>query len=385
MARAEIRPLTGIRGVAALLVVVYHLDGFDAPSSLRIGGLAGHLVNHGYLSVDLFFVLSGYVMALSYGDMLRVWDGRAYVRFLIRRIARVYPLYCLLTLAIAFTMFAGISHQAMPDLGSTLGWNLAMLQGWGFAHSLDTPAWSISTEWGAYLLFPLLASFTLFGNRRAVIAAAMLSAAVIVVLGVLPFGGEGPLDIYGPGSALARCVAEFSMGLIAFRTAQMTAVQAWARHPASGLLLALAIVGLLFLPRSDLAIVALLPPFIVVLGVGRGPVQRVLGSPVLFLAGEISYALYLLHTRFVRFRAVLEAHLTPLLGSAAPGVTCAVVYGLLLTASWLAYRYVEKPARAWVRHAEYLVPRDPPQGSALLGSVAPEAIASYEAPPYQPR
>jgi peptidoglycan/LPS O-acetylase OafA/YrhL len=355
LTRPEIKPLTGIRGIAALYVVVYHLNGFGAPASMRIGGLMRPLVDHGYLAVDLFFVLSGYVMALSYGEMVRVWDGRSYVRFLIRRIARVYPLYILITLSAAVLIAIGVSHEPMPDLGIEVFWNALMVQGWGFGHSLDAPAWSVSTEWAAYLLFPLLATATLFGPRHSAVAAAAISCVTVTILAIFPFGSEGPLDIWGPGTAVARCVAEFSLGLISFRLSHHPRVRAWASHPASAGSLTAAIVLLLMIPRSDLAVAALLPPFILTLGVGRGPVQAVLASRPAVLAGELSYAIYLMHARFVRFRDVLEARLAPLLGSLAPVITVVVVYAALLLTAWLAYRYIEKPARGWVRHAEVLL------------------------------
>lgn len=372
MNRTEIRPLTGIRGVAALFVAVYHLNGFNAPPQLRVDGLAGNLVNHGYLAVDLFFVLSGYVMALSYGHMLRKWDGRNYLRFLIRRIARVYPLFAILTLGVTFLLVTGISHEQVSDLPSVLTWNLLMLQGWGFATSLDAPAWSISTEWGAYLIFPLLAAATLFGSRRSVVLTVLVAAGTVTALAILPFGVEGPLDIYGPGSALARCIAEFSLGLVAYRIAQRPDVQAWARNPIVGVGLAAAIIALLMVPYADLAVVALMPACIIVLGVGAGPVQRAMAcAPVLF-AGDISYALYLLHTRFVRVRDIVDAHLTPILGGLAPLATCAAVYGTLLLLSWMAYRFLEKPARSYVRHFERYIPRDTAAaGVAVAGEPAP--------------
>lgn len=337
---------------------MYHLNGFNAPPSLRVPGLAGDILDHGYLAVDLFFVLSGYVMALSYGEMLRVWSGRGFLRFLIRRIARVYPLYLLITLFVAGLMILGVSHEPVSNLGGTLAWNLVMLQGWGFADSLDGPAWSVSTEWGAYLLFPLLAAVTLYGSRRSVILTGVLCSGCVAALALLRFGVEGPLDIASAGLGLLRCVAEFSLGLIAFRVAQEAGVQAWARNPLSGGLLALAIVLLMIWHGSDLAIVALLPAFIITLGVGRGPVQRLLGSPPVFFAGEISYALYLLHARFVRVRDGLDAKLTPMLGTAAPVVTCIVVWGTLLVAAYLAFRIIEKPARAHVRRLEALIPSE---------------------------
>jgi peptidoglycan/LPS O-acetylase OafA/YrhL len=370
--RTEIRPLTGIRGVAALLVAVYHLNGFNAPPQLRVEGLAGNLVNHGYLAVDLFFVLSGYVMALSYGHMLRKWDGRNYLRFLIRRIARVYPLFAAVTLGVVVLLVTGLSHEKVDNLPRELAWNLAMLQGWGFGTSLDAPAWSISTEWGAYLIFPLLAGATLFGNRRTVVLTALAAAIAIAALAFLPFGDHGPLDIYGPGAALARCIAEFSLGLISYRIAQRPGVQAWARRPAAGLALAAAIVGLLMVPGADLAIVALLPAFIIVLGVGAGPVQRMMACTPVFFAGDISYAVYLLHTRFVRVRDTLDAHLAPVLGGLAPLAASATVYAVLILASWIAYRFLERPARSYVRRFEHYIPRE--------SSAAPVAVAGEPAP-----
>jgi peptidoglycan/LPS O-acetylase OafA/YrhL len=100
-------------------------------------------------------------------------------------------------------------------------------------------------------------------------------------------------------------------------------------------MLAAAIVGLLMWPGSDLGIVALLPPLIVTLGVGGGPLRRALGSVPVFFAGEVSYAVYLLHSRFVRLRDGLDVKLTTMLGSIAPIVTCVLVYGMLLVAAWI--------------------------------------------------
>lgn len=92
--KAEIKALTGLRGVAAIYVVAYHMTGhWKQPPWLTT------FIKHGYLSVDLFFILSGFVMALTYGglfiDRFRWSDYR---RFLLVRLARVYPLYLLMTL-----------------------------------------------------------------------------------------------------------------------------------------------------------------------------------------------------------------------------------------------------------------------------------------------
>ena len=378
--RDEIRPLTGIRGVAALLVAVYHLNGPEAPAALRIGGLGGVIVAHGYLAVDLFFVLSGYVIALSYGEMLRSWDARSYARFLIRRIARVYPLYAAITLAMGALLALGVSHEPVGRLGPALGFNLLMVQAWGFAASIDGPAWSISTEWAAYLLFPLLAAVTLFGRPRAALATGVAATACVIAMAWLPSAEparNGPLDIYGPGISVARCIAEFSLGLIAFRLAGDATVRRFARHPASGVLIAGGIAALLMRPGTDLFLVALFPPMVLALALGTGPVQRFFGCAPVFLAGELSYAIYLLHARFLRPRDVLDAKLIPLFGEAAPVITMIAIYAALLIGAWLAFRWLEKPSRAYVRRAERLIrptaPLAPAEAEAsLTGALSPQ-------------
>ncbi|MGH7043939.1 MAG: hypothetical protein ACREFY_17680, partial [Acetobacteraceae bacterium] len=125
---------------------------------------------------------------------------------------------------------------------------------------------------------------------------------------------------------------------------------------AMALALSAGLIGLLMLGVSDLAVVALFPPLVLALAVGSGPVQRACASAPIFFLGELSYAIYLLHTRFMRFRDVLDAKLTPFAHGAAPVIASLVVYALLLLTAWIAFRALEQPARAWLRKAERLVP-----------------------------
>ena len=86
--RAEIRALTGLRGVAALLVALYHINpNWIAPTA------TGRFVGKGYLWVDLFFVLSGFLLAMNYARLFAGgWSLRAWLDFLLHRVARIYPL-----------------------------------------------------------------------------------------------------------------------------------------------------------------------------------------------------------------------------------------------------------------------------------------------------
>ncbi|MBC7799876.1 MAG: acyltransferase, partial [Gemmatimonadaceae bacterium] len=148
--------LTGLRGAAAVLVMVHHFTLRDpaSPAPLQT------LFTHGYLAVDLFFVLSGFVMARAYGDWFRGgWrsGAGAYLTFMSRRVARLWPLHTAVVLVLLL-----IGTPTWPLMVAT---NLLMLQAWGFSQALNTPSWSVSTEMAAYALFPLLATVALHRGR----------------------------------------------------------------------------------------------------------------------------------------------------------------------------------------------------------------------------
>jgi peptidoglycan/LPS O-acetylase OafA/YrhL len=163
----EIGALTGLRGVACIYVMLFHFSSlllnFNRPRNVAVTFLA-----HGYLAVDLFFALSGFVMALNYSHSFA--DGfskTAYSTFLSKRIARIYPLYFICTI-IGFMLFLVGSMRV--DLNKdysilVLLYNVAMVQVWGFAESFNGPEWSISAEWAAYLCFPALLSPLIFKDR----------------------------------------------------------------------------------------------------------------------------------------------------------------------------------------------------------------------------
>src|SRR5690606_3845377 len=184
--RPDLRILTPLRGIAALWVVIYHFGDQYLPA-LR-PEQAGHLVGKGYLAVDLFFMLSGFVLAHVYhADFTRFDPGR-YRDFLAARVARLYPLHLLVLLAFVVTAIAGRlfefvltgQFERLPLDGAhsitALLANLLMLQGLAAGElSWNYPAWSISVEFFAYLLFPLAIGPTCGadGRRGAMIALAL--------------------------------------------------------------------------------------------------------------------------------------------------------------------------------------------------------------------
>jgi peptidoglycan/LPS O-acetylase OafA/YrhL len=356
----EIRSLTGIRGVAALAVVLYHFD-LGQPDS----GPLQHVLHHGYLAVDLFFVLSGFVMALTYGRAFVLQpDIEGFGRFLEHRLARIYPLYLVTTLLPLAVEGAPVGAVSERDIVA----NLLMIQAWGVGPSLNADAWSISTEWLAYLIFPLLAWLALGSRTWPALLLAALSAALLTALALNPDLSwwrdaqlrQGPLDRAEPTAhaALLRCVAEFALGLLAYRIWTLKTSLPILRTVRFELGLGIGLIGLLAIQNADLIIVLLLPAFIVALADDAGPIARLLGSAPIYRLGVLSYALYLIHPLVLwRGQAYFKS---AFLAAGLPGASWAglvITLMAILALSWTANLAIERPSRAAIRRLLDATPR----------------------------
>ncbi|RYE25714.1 MAG: acyltransferase [Sphingobacteriales bacterium] len=146
----RIEALTTTRAIAALLVVVFHYGCTIYPFNLQ-----EHFFRQGNLAVGYFFVLSGFVMYLSY-----VAKEVSFGEFIKRRLARIWPLYVTaLLLAIAYPLYQHFFHSALlwDNYGRSILLNLSLLQAYipGYALSVNSPGWSLSVEMFFYLLFPV--------------------------------------------------------------------------------------------------------------------------------------------------------------------------------------------------------------------------------------
>ncbi len=352
----EIRPLTGLRGVAALYVMGFHYS---------IGlGFSSHfatLMSHGYLAVDLFFCLSGFVMALSYGDMFAGnWSSATYFRFIGRRIARVYPLYLVVTVA-AFALvvigWPGTTASSGLSLALAFALNLAMVQVWGFTDSFDGAAWSLSAEWAAYLIFPLLLVPAL--RRRSSIAwlTGILCVSIIVLLPALRTSiGERPsphalLDIFQPtmGLPVLRCLSEFTLGLIAYRMACTPVGCKLAQSKWAAPIVLLATVAMMTIADIDAAIVMMFIACLVVLSSEKSGPGKWLSSYPFQLAGQLSYSIYLTHLLFNGLVARVHERIHAMGLPHAQTYAAMVGFVLTLSVSFLLYFYVEVPCRRLLR------------------------------------
>ncbi|MBV8685860.1 MAG: acyltransferase [Alphaproteobacteria bacterium] len=335
-AESELLPLTSIRGIAAWWVVLFHLRLMLAP---WLPGWAIAGLGRGNLAVDLFFVLSGFVIHLNYAG--RVTRDRAAVTdFLFRRFARVYPLHVLVLLG--FLAYAGgavaFGHATVE--GQAPGYfvaSLFLVQNWGFhdATRWNVPAWSISAELFAYLLFPILVSVLAPARRSAaVLVGGILALALSVHLFFFAFGLPFPYAI--PQTGLFRCVAQFAMG--------MMLCELYGRWKDDKGLAAPLLLASAALAAAYVLVGAPVVPLVwasLVLGLALGGSGGLLGSRPAVWLGRISYATYLSHyLLLVLFKFAFVEEGRP----AAPALL--VLYLLaVLAASALLYHGFERPAQ----------------------------------------
>ncbi len=212
----ELLALTSIRGIAAWWVVLFHLRLLLVP---WLPGGAIHVLAQGNLAVDLFFILSGFVIALNYGDRL-AGDWRATGDFLFRRFARIYPLHLLILCGFAAYVGSAILFGSQTLERQHPGYfvaSLFLVQNWGLFGELrwNVPAWSISTEAFAYLLFPILIRLVLPIRRSAWLLAVLVLALGLAVPAFFALTGYAFPNAV-PQTGLFRCVVQFAMGMLLY-------------------------------------------------------------------------------------------------------------------------------------------------------------------------
>jgi|GEM_PF-1626891 len=261
-------------------------------------------------------------MALTYGVMFREgFSGKAYGIFLAKRLARVYPLYLILTVTFAgLAVMVGAQWVYGKNFAFVVAANLALVQAWGMAPSLTPAAWSISTEWAAYLLFPWLAIGVLHGRRTYVCIWAVICAGSIAALAlnnshfIRPNGpgGYGPLDVtrFDSLGPMVRCIASFSLGITAYRLRGVPSIRKWLENSNVSSLLCIITLGLACIPNADVFVVMTFPALVTSLSLHKSGISSFLSSKATYSLGLWSYSLYLVHLPFRPAQISLAATLS---------------------------------------------------------------------------
>ncbi|WP_097062141.1 acyltransferase family protein [Sphingomonas guangdongensis] len=337
---AELRSLTGARGVAAWLVVLFHIR-LALP---ELPHRAKAVIAHGYLAVDFFFLLSGFVIWLAWDGRLREGGWAAVPAFLQKRIARIWPLHAVI-LAGAAALVAGLAMTGRHDPRAfpveEFPLHLLLLQNWGWTAALswNHPAWSISVEWAAYLLFPLLVHAIDWRTLPSAVIVAAVGALFLLLASVFAAAGATSLGADVPRLGLVRCLVEFSAG---------GAIGAlwWRWRDRPGLAIGMAVIAAALL-TSPLPEPLRVPPALAALLLGlalAGDARNPLGWRPLHYLGEVSYATYLSH--YLLWFAWKLAFVTN--PRAVPAAVIASYLLAVLASSVALYHLVERPAQRLV-------------------------------------
>jgi len=367
-ARADLPALTGIRGIAAWIVVLYHIR-MGAAWALPPDALS--ILSKGYLAVDLFFMLSGFVLWLNYSGRLRAGGIGEAPAFLLRRIARIWPLHLVMLMsAMAFVLVVAATGREPSDHypWSELPLHLALMQNWGLTDALtwNDPAWSISCEFAAYLTLPLLALAADWRRFGTPALCGLLLLLALCLSALMAAGGATSLGEQIPRFGLPRALLEFTMGTVIctlwgrFRQApRRAAIIALAASAAAA---AAWFAGL----SETLAVPLMFAGLLMTVALTAGSPRNPLGRPLLHYLGEISYATYLCHfLLFIAFKLVFiddAAHVPlPLIG---------LFLLLVLAASIALHHLVERPAQRRLNRAfdQLLRGRSIPERSSPAGS-----------------
>lgn len=341
--------LTRLRFFAALWVVFYH---WREPWSVDFDA-ASLLLAMGRFGVDLFFILSGFVLTHVY--IAAREQGRfQFGRFIIARFARIYPLH-IATIALLGVIGFGAVQLGVPfepdrfplqDLPA----HLLMIHAWGFAPNFgwNGPSWSISAEWFAYLAFPayMMAAIALKHRPLALLAIATALFFALDLVHTRLFGETLPMATERFG--VLRIIPEFLIGVALYRLGQVYCLPRRAAQIAFGATLA---VYLLFahLAVDDRLLALMGAPLIFLLAeTDRHSAKREHNGLFVYL-GDVSYAIYMIHVPFFMVAFNFLQDVAGVIDESMSSGLFLLLLVLMIGASCLTYEMLEKPSRSGIR------------------------------------
>jgi peptidoglycan/LPS O-acetylase OafA/YrhL len=352
--------LDGLRGVAALVVIVFHiLETFTGGNHLK------QIINHGYLAVDFFFLLSGYVIGYAYDDR---WRTMTLGSFFKRRLIRLHPMIVMGMMIGAILFYFGASDVVAPNIAQTPVWKMLMvmvigftllplplsmdIRGWQEMHPLNGPAWSLFFEYIANILYALVVRK--FPNWALSLLVALSGAALLHWAVTGPHG-----DMIGGWSltpeqlrvGFTRLMYPFFAGLLLSRVVKPGKVKN------AFLWCSILVVTALAVPRLggserlwlnglyDALTIIFVFPLIVYLGASGKP-ESTLGEKVSRFLGDISYPVYIIHYPLIY---IFTAWVVDNKISMQASVPAAVLlfFGSIAIA-YASLRWYDVPVRKWL-------------------------------------
>lgn len=277
--------LDAFRGIAALMVAIFHLNVIGVISNIP-------LIRNSFLLVEFFFVLSGFVISYSYNNKVKnIHDLKD---FTVKRFARIWPLHIFMTLLfIPFALANIILGLDLSDRFSLYSFisSFFLIQSFTMTgDSWNLVAWSISSEFYTYILFGALSILPFF-NKRA------LLPIIIIFMSLLLLN----MDL-GINKSIFRCLPSFFLGCLAFRYYRKLTIKPWMEFAS----ITLAVIPLSFFQGDFLYSLMPLLFFIMVIVFSHetGSISKVLKLKPFQILGVLSYSIYLTHAWFI---AVLKS------------------------------------------------------------------------------
>jgi len=347
--------LTGLRFWLAVWVILHHISNKGMMLEAWSNSLPAPLsrfMHSGFLAVQTFFVLSGFVLARTYAQTR--WNGQSLGRFFTARFARIYPVYFASLIVISpFMIEAMVKVTWSPARRATVLTDyLLVLQGWVPSLNVgwNTPAWSLTCEFFFYLCFPLL--FVALRNVRWAGALPALAVAVVLPMTLDHLGASWtwqPLFHLG----------DFIAGIAAARIYTMLAEKRGWRRRGYWLYLPAIAAGLWLITHPDTVkptgldvgtfLRVLNVAMLIGLALSGGWLAKALAGRLSDFLGKASYSMYVLHVPILWWTARYFVHgwMHP------PLVIGAGIYLLLVIgASALIYQRLEAPASVWIRNRQ---------------------------------
>lgn len=320
--------LTGLRAIAALAVLLFHYT--DKPFHVLGYREAMPWLAEGGRGVDLFFVLSGFVIAHAHLRDFEVPSLGAVWRFLALRLARMYPLH------VAVIALFGVALIAAPLLGFSAE-DPARYSGDALVRHLllvnindptwNYPAWSISAEWFAYLAFPVVAVLLMRFGPWPVLAAALIAI--------------GPA---ANASGAWHIAAAFPLGAGLYVLTRSVPIRGAALAVAATAAAGFALGGYWTEPAVMLAFAG-----VVLVCADKNAISCALSTRVMVFLGEISFAVYMVHAFVQATAGKVFAKLVPQMPEAFGHASAAALVITTVALAAAMHFAVERPAREWAR------------------------------------
>ncbi len=339
--------LTSIRGIAALLVVLYHIK----PSLLanEYTSSFSWLYGKGYLAVDFFFILSGFIIAYKYQALFQnSFSLSDYRSFMVKRIARVFPLHAFVMLCYLFIPLAFFITQRSIDSSvyrfDTFFVKFFLVDLWllgnDYWDAWNIPSWTISGELFAYLIFPLLAVIVCIHKKLKYL---IFMVAVVSIATLYEIFDSRSLGGNISHLGLFRCLLEFLCGICIYNIfmsirdrakQEICHVVFWLVAVLLGLLMYFFTENHFFVPLLFSALLLMLLNF-------RSWLHKILENKYLVILGDISYSVYLNHM------LVLTLYTMIIINNGELLALVDIFYYITITLlfSLVTYKYVEVPLR----------------------------------------